>query len=292
MRIERVSVIGGGLMGSGIAQVIAEAGYPVIVVEVNEEKLKKTLDIISNNLDLKVKKGKCTLEHVQKTLSLINGQTEIETVMNSDLIIEAIPEELGAKQSLFKHLDELVQPNCILASNTSGLSIAALGSVTKRPEKVIGFHFFYPATVMKLVEVIPSIVTSKQTYDQMVNFSKDIGKNPVRCPDYPGFLVNRILIPMVNEAINCVMEGARPSDVDEAMELGANHRMGPIKLADFVGLDVLLATMKGLYEGFSDSKYRPSPLLKKMVESGNLGRKTGRGFYLYDEKGNIIGTSI
>jgi 3-hydroxybutyryl-CoA dehydrogenase len=279
-------------MGSGIAQVIAEAGYPVIVVEVNEEKLKKTLDIISNNLDLKVKKGKCTLEHVQKTLSLINGQTEIETVMNSDLIIEAIPEELGAKQSLFKHLDELVQPNCILASNTSGLSIAALGSVTKRPEKVIGFHFFYPATVMKLVEVIPSIVTSKQTYDQMVNFSKDIGKNPVRCPDYPGFLVNRILIPMVNEAINCVMEGARPSDVDEAMELGANHRMGPIKLADFVGLDVLLATMKGLYEGFSDSKYRPSPLLKKMVESGNLGRKTGRGFYLYDEKGNIIGTSI
>lgn len=292
MRIKQVSVIGGGLMGSGIAQAAAEAGFSVNLVEVNGERLQYGLGIISNNLQRKVNKEKCTLEHMEKTLSLIAGKTEFASVQDSDLIIEAVPENLEIKKSVFKQLDELAKTDCILASNTSGLSIASIGSATKRPENVIGFHFFYPVPVMSLVEVIPSIITSEETYQAMMVFGEAIGKKPVKCPDYPGFLVNRILIPMVNEAIFCVMEGARPGDVDEAMKLGANHRMGPIMLADFVGLDVLLATMEGLYEGFSDSKYRPCPLLKKMVESGNLGRKTGRGFYIYDEKGNAIQSAI
>lgn len=285
MSVKSVSVVGGGLMGSGITQVIAEAGKQVTLIEVSQDRIDSSLEIIKKNLERKIKKEKCTQEEMEATLSRIEAKIGIEQASLSDLVIEAVPENLEIKKDVFSKLDQIAKEDAILASNTSGLSIAAIGSATKRPEKVIGLHYFYPVPMMALVEVTPSIVTSEETYKIAYDFVKEISKEPVTCKDYPGFLVNRLLIPMVNEAIYCVMEGTKPEDVDNAMKLGANHRMGPITLADFVGLDVLLATMEGLYEGFSDSKYRPCPLLKKLVESGNLGRKTGSGFYSYDQNG-------
>ncbi|GGK01546.1 putative 3-hydroxybutyryl-CoA dehydrogenase [Lentibacillus kapialis] len=292
MSIENIAIIGGGQMGSGIAQNAAEHNKNITLIEVNEKKASEAEQHIKEQLSSKVKKGKKTEKKKSQILSNIYVKTNMEKVKGSSLVIEAVPEDLEIKKKVFSQIDQYVDDNTILASNTSGLSIAAISSVTQRPKNVIGFHYFYPVPVMRLVEVTPSIVTDDTTVEAMFGFAESIEKNPVRCQDYPGFLVNRILVPMINESVYCVMEGAQPKDVDEAMRLGANHRMGPLTLADFVGLDVLLATMEGLYNGFHDSKYRPCPLLKKVVESGNLGMKTGKGFYNYDEAGKQLQQSF
>src|SRR5690625_4157073 len=268
-------------MGSGITQTIAESGKNVLLIEVDKVQLNKSLIRIEKSLNKKAEKLNLESGYAGKMMMNIKSGTTIEEVSKSELIIEAVPEDIEVKKNIFKEITRHSKCDAIIASNTSGLSIAAIGSVTRNPENIIGLHFFYPAPIMNLVEIIPSIITSEDTYEIMYQFVKDLNKNSVRCQDYPGFLVNRMLVPMINEAIYCVMEGSTPEDVDASMMYGANHKMGPITLADFVGLDVLLATMEGLYEGFSDSKFRPAPLLKKLVESGNLGRKTGRGFYEY-----------
>ncbi len=281
MTINNTAVIGAGLMGTGIVQVIAEAGYQVVWVDISAEQLSKGFDNISRQLNRKLEKGKCEKQHVDATLGRISLAGTLEAVGSADLVVEAVPEVMELKKSIFRQLDEITRSDTILLSNTSGLSISALGAVTHKPEKVIGAHFFYPAPLMGLVEVIPGLLTAREVFNTVMEFSRSLGKEPVECKDFPGFIVNRLLVPMVNEAIFLLMEGIKPEDIDTAMKLGANHPMGPIALADFVGLDTLLATMQGLYEGFRGSKYRPCPLLIKMVEAGNLGRKTGRGFYNY-----------
>ncbi|SDH83913.1 3-hydroxyacyl-CoA dehydrogenase family protein [Paenibacillus naphthalenovorans] len=288
MKIGNVGVVGAGLMGSGIAQVVAEAGYDVVWVDISGEQLHKGLANIKRMLDRKAEKGKMTPEKAEAALNRLKTETDMRALADADLVIEAVPEHLELKKKIFKQLEEVTRQEAILASNTSGLSVSALGAATRRPEQVIGAHFFYPAPVMGLLEVTPGLLTSGQVLKTVMAFAKDIGKTPVECKDYPGFIVNRVLVPMMNEAIFLVMEGVKPDDIDTAMKLGANYPMGPITLADFVGLDTLLATMQGLYEGFNDSKYRPSPLLVKMVEAGTLGRKTGRGFYSYNDKGERI----
>ncbi|MFB4165478.1 3-hydroxyacyl-CoA dehydrogenase family protein [Alteribacillus sp. JSM 102045] len=292
MSIQQVAVIGGGLMGRGIAQNAAEAGKNVTIIETSEELAEKSMAAIQKRLQRDIEKDRKTNVEAEEVMQCLEAKVGLDYIKQADLVIEAVPEQLEIKKLVFRELDTVAKESAILATNTSGLSVAAIGAATKRPEQVIGFHYFYPVQLMKLVEITPSIITSEETAEQMQAFAEDINKQPVKCNDYPGFLVNRLLIPMVNEAIYCVMEGADPEDVDRAMQLGANHRMGPVTLADFVGLDVLLATMEGLYEGFNDSKYRPCPLLKKMVESGNYGVKTGKGFYYYEKNGKQIQAAI
>lgn len=283
MNIKEVAVVGAGLMGTGITQVIAQAGFNVTWVDISREQLEKGKETITKLLNRGIEKNRITEEEKKQTLSRIHDYTDLQKIANADLVIEAVTENLEIKQNVFKKIDEIVGEDAILASNTSALSIAAIGSVLKKPERFIGAHFFYPVPVFELLEVTPSIVTSQEVIDTMMEFGKQIKKKPVLCKDYPGFIVNRLLIPMVNEAAYLVMEGVKPEDIDNAMKLGANHRMGPLELADFVGIDTLLATMQGLYEGFSDSKYRPCPLLVRMVEAGTIGRKSGKGFYEYNE---------
>lgn len=281
MDIKKVAVIGAGLMGSGITQTIAQAGFETINIDVSTEQLDKANKRVVSSLERLVQKDKITKSDAEKIQSLISYSSVLEAVKGVDLVVEAVPENIELKKKVFAELDSLADQETLLVSNTSGLSVSEIASVTNRPDKVMGIHFFYPAPVMKLVELIRGISTSDHTYEVIRKFAESIKKDSVDAPELPGFLVNRILVPLMNEGAFCVMEGATPEDVDKSMKLGANHPMGPLELADFVGLDVMLATMEGLYEGFKDSKYRPCPLIRTLVNAGHLGRKSGKGFYDY-----------
>ncbi|MCA0446249.1 MAG: 3-hydroxybutyryl-CoA dehydrogenase [Bacteroidetes bacterium] len=278
-----VMVIGAGTMGNGIAHVFAQSGYEVTLVDIKQEFLDKALSTISGNLDRQVKKGSLTETQKAETLSRLSASTDLPaSAKGKNLIIEAATENPEIKKSIFRTLDEQADAECILATNTSSISITQIAAVTKRPELVIGMHFMNPVPVMKLVEIIRGYSTSQKTFDQVKAWSESLDKIPVEVNDSPGFISNRILMPMINEAIFTVYEGvASPEAVDSIMKLGMAHPMGPLQLADFIGLDVCLAIMNVLHDGFSDSKYRPCPLLKKMVDAGHLGKKSGRGFYSY-----------
>ncbi|MFZ4453552.1 3-hydroxyacyl-CoA dehydrogenase family protein [Salibacterium aidingense] len=272
---KEVLVIGCGLMGAGIAQVVSQAGINVVVSDRTEADLEKGKKQIEKGLAKQNERDAGTV------LNRITFTTNAEDGKNSDIAIEAVPEKIELKKEVFQTLDSFMKPEAILASNTSSLSIAAISSVTERPEKVIGTHFFSPVPIMKLLEIVRGINTSEETAAFARSFSEQIDKEVITAQDYPGFTVNRVLVPMLNEAAFLIMEGNDPADVDKGMMYGANHPIGPLKLADMVGIDVLLFTLESLYEGFNDSKYRPCPLLKRMVEARHLGKKSGKGFYDY-----------
>lgn len=278
----KVSVIGTGTMGAGIVQAFAQAGVAVLMKSRSEASYQKALAKITKSLSKLVEKGKMTEEAKNAVLANISATTDYKALADSDLIIEAAVETMDLKKELFKELDEMCKPETVLASNTSSLSITEIAACTNRPDKVIGMHFFNPATVMKLVEIIKGQKTSDEVTNSITELAKSIGKVPVLVNEAPGFVVNRILIPMVNEGIGILADGvATKEEIDEAMKLGANHPMGPLALGDLIGLDVCLAIMEVLHEEFGDDKYRPHPLLKKMVRANLLGRKTGEGFYKY-----------
>ncbi len=284
MEIKNVAIVGGGTMGNGIAHVFALNNFKVHLVEMNEELANKSIVTISKNLDRQVKKEIITEDQKQQTLKNIIKTIGLEKVpSNTDLVMEAIFEDKDAKLSIFNKLDSIVKTESIFASNTSSISITEL-STSNRPDKFIGMHFMNPVPMMKLVEIIRGYSTSDETYQTIKSLSEKLGKVPVEVFDYPGFISNRVLMPMINEAIFALMEGvASAEDIDTVMKLGMNHPMGPLTLADFIGLDVCLAIMEVLYNGYNDSKYRPCPLLKKMVAAKNLGRKSGEGFFKYDK---------
>ena len=278
----KVGVIGSGTMGAGIVQVLAQHGHEVVMNARHQESVDKGIAKVEKSLAKLVAKEKIAAEAKDAAMALITGTTDIAGVKDADLIIEAAAENMEAKKALFKELDELVGPDCILASNTSSLSITEIAMATSRPDKVVGMHFFNPVPAMKLVEIINGLLTSEETNKAVTDLAAELGKSPVQVKEAPGFVVNRILIPEINEAIEILNEGiASAEDIDTAMKLGCNHPMGPLALGDLIGLDVCLAIMNTLYTEFGDSKYRPSILLKKMVRAGKLGMKTGAGFYDY-----------
>jgi 3-hydroxybutyryl-CoA dehydrogenase len=283
MSVTNIMVIGAGQMGGGIAQVCAMAGYNVYLNDLNEEALQRGLAVITKNLSRQVDKGRMTEEEKTATLGRITTTTALESAKEVDLVIEAAVENMNIKTKIFAQLDEIAPAHTILATNTSSLPITEIAAATNRPEKVIGMHFMNPVPVMKLVEIIRGLATTDEVYTTIEDITKKLNKVPVEVNDFPGFVSNRILMPMINEAIYTVYEGvATPEAVDEVMKLGMNHPMGPLTLADFIGLDTCLYIMETLHDGFGDDKYRPCPLLRKYVKAGWLGKKSGRGFYNYN----------
>ena len=280
--MKKIGVVGSGLMGSGIAEVSAQAGFAVVVYDSSEAQLDKARQRIEKDMKRLADKGKITIETGAAVMSRVNYSTDIQILADAAIVVEAVYENLSVKKDIFKQVEAVVSPDAFLLSNTSALPISAIFSGLDNPGRAMGMHFFHPVPVMKLVELIPGSYTRSETVAEARAWAEAIGKFPVMAKEYPGFIVNRILVPMMNEAAFLVMEGVDPKDVDQAMKLGANMPMGPLELADFVGIDIMVATMRGLYEGFMDSKYRPCPLLVNMVSAGLLGRKSGRGFYTYE----------
>ncbi len=282
MEVKVFGVIGSGQMGNGIAQVAAASGLNVIMNDIQQPFVDKGLKTIAGNLGRSVEKGKMTAGDKDALLGRIKGSVKLDDLAAADFVVEAATEKQDIKFQLFRDLDRVCKPDVILATNTSSIPIGRIAAQTQRPDKVIGMHFMNPVPVMKLVEVIPGIATSEETFKITWALSEKFGKTPAKANDYPGFIANRILLPMINEAVYCLYHGVGSrEDIDTVMKLGMNHPMGPLALADLIGLDTCLAIMETLYDGFKDSKYRPCPLLRKYVEAGWLGRKSGRGFYEY-----------
>ncbi|MBT2678584.1 3-hydroxybutyryl-CoA dehydrogenase [Bacillus sp. ISL-35] len=283
MSVKTIMVIGAGQMGSGIAQVCAQAGYDVFLNDLKPEFVERGLSGIKKNLNRQVDKGRMTAEQLDAVVGRITASTELQDAGKVDLVIEAAVENMDIKAKIFAQLDEIAPEHTILASNTSSLPITEIAAATKRPEKVIGMHFMNPVPVMKLVEIIRGLATADEVYQTIEDITKTLEKVPVEVNDFPGFVSNRILMPMINEAIYTLYEGVATKEaIDEVMKLGMNHPMGPLTLADFIGLDTCLYIMETLHEGFGDDKYRPCPLLRKYVKAGWLGKKSGRGFYTYE----------